>query len=665
MLLINVLGISFLTPAVSAAIHRVPEEYSTIQAAIDDAHHGDTILVANGTYRENIVVNKRVAIIGENKSNTIIDGAGVGHVVTIAESGVEIRGFTIRNGGTEYNGIDIMTVGNALIIDNVLTENVAGIELYQSDGNTIVGNTFFNNSIYGLKVFYSLGNNITGNIVSESNYGIQLDVSNSTFVVRNLISNTSYGIYVTHSSNITVSDNVLLENSFGILPAYSEDITVRNNRVEGSTYGIEVYGSTNISVINNTVSDNPSYAIYLVHSNLNLLKGNTALRNDWAIQLYNSTSNTIIQNLISLNVYGIYLASGSGQNTFYHNNIIDNVDQVYVDLFISNTWDNGTHGNYWSDYTGTDENGDGIGDTAYTINAFNKDRYPLMTEWGGIHDVAIVNITLSSTDVRQGEIVYINVTAVNEGTWAETFNVTTKYDNTTIGTQTVNELAPGADRILTFSWNTADVDPGNYTIMAQASAVMSENDTADNIYVDGVVAVGRVHDVAITKIEVDPVSAYPGQPIYVNVTVENRGHFTETFNVTVYVDKNLTVIGDEVTLGEQTVYDLAPRANWTLSFIWNTSDASPGNYWVSAEADVVPGETDTVNNVLVGGTFIGGIYPRYRPQQEVNTLALLTPLVFAILIVTAMGTIAVLLFRFLMSPRPRFPRIHSRKPRQD
>jgi hypothetical protein len=82
----------------------------------------------------------------------------------------------------------------------------------------------------------------------------------------------------------------------------------------------------------------------------------------------------------------------SSSNTLYHNNFVNNTNQVVVENSGVNAWDNGypSGGNYWSDYNGTDfyrgssqnESGlDGIGDFPYVIDQNNTDMYPLMTPW--------------------------------------------------------------------------------------------------------------------------------------------------------------------------------------------------------------------------------------------------------------------------------------------
>jgi hypothetical protein len=69
-------------------------------------------------------------------------------------------------------------------------------------------------------------------------------------------------------------------------------------------------------------------------------------------------------------------------NTIYHNNFVNNTVQAEVGEASSvvNIWDDGypSGGNYWNNYNGTDNDGDGIGDTPYILNENNQDNYPLV-----------------------------------------------------------------------------------------------------------------------------------------------------------------------------------------------------------------------------------------------------------------------------------------------
>jgi hypothetical protein len=101
-----------------------------------------------------------------------------------------------------------------------------------------------------------------------------------------------------------------------------------------------------------------------------------------------------------------------------------------------------------------------------------------------IHNIAVVNVILEETTIQQNQTVSINVTVVDDGSYAETFNLTLYYDSKEIGSQILT-LNSGESRVLAFEWNTTGVSLGNYTIGAHASPVQGEADIQDNIYILG------------------------------------------------------------------------------------------------------------------------------------------------------------------------------------
>jgi parallel beta-helix repeat protein len=97
--------------------------------------------------------------------------------------------------------------------------------------------------------------------------------------------------------------------------------------------------------------------------------------------LDSSDNNTLQNNNASNNAYGILVQDSSG-NTLYYNNLIDNTQNAYDSC--TNQWDSGSAGNYYSDYNGTDNNTDGIGDDPHPIpGGTSTDRFPLMHPWTG------------------------------------------------------------------------------------------------------------------------------------------------------------------------------------------------------------------------------------------------------------------------------------------
>jgi parallel beta-helix repeat protein len=105
--------------------------------------------------------------------------------------------------------------------------------------------------------------------------------------------------------------------------------------------------------------------------------------------LFSSSNNTLTGNTASNNEYGICYGKtdvnyNNSNNLIYHNDFVNNLQHVTIQNSV-NTWDDGypSGGNYWSDYTGIDADGDGIGDTPYVINHNNMDQFPLMTPMSG------------------------------------------------------------------------------------------------------------------------------------------------------------------------------------------------------------------------------------------------------------------------------------------
>jgi hypothetical protein len=195
--------------------------------------------------------------------------------------------------------------------------------------------------------------------------------------------------------------------------------------------------------------------------------------------------------------------------------------------------------------------------------------------------------------VNQSETVSISFAAENQGDEIETFTVNCYANMTLIGSENVT-LSP-CMYASAYSWDTSGFAPGTYTINATASAVPGEHpiNLDDNTFIDGTVTI-VIHDVAITNVTLSSTSVYQGNPLNIYVEVKNEGTVDETFNVSAYY--NLSLIDTIIDVS------LAAGDNITLTFTWNTTGVNYGNYTISAEANVVPGETDTADNTYINGT---------------------------------------------------------------
>ena len=141
-----------------------PNNYTSIQDGIDNASDGDTIFVYSGTYYENVVVDKALTLLGEEKETTIIDGNKSGDVIYISADWVNISGFTIKNSGNQSSEAGIEINSNYTILsDNNFSNNQYGIYLTYSDGNNILKNNISNNSKYGIYLYAASDANIISN----------------------------------------------------------------------------------------------------------------------------------------------------------------------------------------------------------------------------------------------------------------------------------------------------------------------------------------------------------------------------------------------------------------------------------------------------------------------------------------------------------------------
>ncbi|MGD2066813.1 MAG: NosD domain-containing protein, partial [Candidatus Bathyarchaeota archaeon] len=196
--------------------------------------------------------------------------------------------------------------------------------------------------------------------VSKNPVSIILVSTVNSKVTNNSVEATDYVIFVHNSSGNIIADNVVSKGGIGIFLHYS----------------------TQNELLGNTVTD-ASNGITLEASEENIIDGNIILECKWGIGLGGSNGNTVRKNVVkNCESLALTIWDNSSQNMFYLNTFINNTRNVqepskWFPVLPSNIWDNGTVGNYWSNYNGTDNNGDGIGDTPYIIDEDNQDNYPL------------------------------------------------------------------------------------------------------------------------------------------------------------------------------------------------------------------------------------------------------------------------------------------------
>jgi len=401
-----------LTVFITRDIIYVPDNYSTIQLAVDNANNGDTIIVRDGTYDENIDINKELIIQSENgPSSTIVQAVDSNDdVFEIHTDNVTIQGFTIQGAtaSIEDAGIYLYEGDGCRFTENICQDNHIGIALWTSSYNRIDNNTCSDNEHFGIALGYSSSyniienNNCFGTWLSDLGQGIILGSwSHHNTLRKNNCSNNNYGgIAFSQAPDNTVANNTFNDNFRGIhITADSDDNLIENNIVfDNSDNGINIDGSENNIIKGNLVKSNLR-GIYLTDWSKNniIIKNIITLSTAQGVGVnHHSVNNIFTKNTIQNNTYG---ATTSGKdaydNIYYLNNFINNIDNAYTEDQYNNIWNStkevnyiyysknflGKMGNYWDDYIGNDNDSNGIGDTPYNPllpSTVDKDYFPLM-----------------------------------------------------------------------------------------------------------------------------------------------------------------------------------------------------------------------------------------------------------------------------------------------
>jgi cell wall assembly regulator SMI1 len=217
-----------LTVAFGADIY-VPDNYPTIQAAIDAANPGDRVIVRAGSYWETIVINKSITVQGE--SGAIIEAGGLtGNAVTVTADNVTIKGFTINN--AYVHGIYAANVNNLTIMDNTIASSgTHGVFIVNGTNVELTHNVITGHTRYAAVLFWGGSNcTIKRNYVHDNIAGIAVGRYSSTDPIPQ-----NFTIV-----NNTVTNNTHPTSGFGIWIA-GQNISIRANDVKNNSVGIYMY----------------------------------------------------------------------------------------------------------------------------------------------------------------------------------------------------------------------------------------------------------------------------------------------------------------------------------------------------------------------------------------------------------------------------------------
>lgn len=295
--------------------------------------------------------------ISVQSSNVVLDGAGFtmrgftesayNGLVTCFPDGAAIQLSNVKNVtvenfniGTYSDGVKLDHSSNCVILRNAVNTPDC-IALATSEGNLIISNTFVEGQYeYGVEGWQSSANNITGNSFEGGN-GVDMLRGSGNIITQNLFRDTQVAILLGGGFNI-ITGNAIIGGKEGITVTEGGD-TISRNDIE---------------------------------------------RNSGAAIMVMQGHNEVFENYIANNSIGFAIddtsypgAPPAANNQVYMNDFIGNSQNAGPFWSFSvNYWDNGSVGNYWSDYNGTDADGDGIGDAPYNITLNGADHFPFMAQ---------------------------------------------------------------------------------------------------------------------------------------------------------------------------------------------------------------------------------------------------------------------------------------------
>ena len=336
---------------------------SGLQARIDAAPRGGTVVVDGGVHYGAIVIRGPLTVVGTN--GPVIDGRGAGSVVTIAGDGVVLRGVTVRNSGRRVTeeAAGIKATGNGHRIEgNTVHDVYFGIHVAGGTGHLVQDNHIAPGVRHGARPGHGVSvwdvrdSRVLRNRVSDARDGIYLSFTNGVIASGNEVTGCRYGMHSMYSQNATFADNQLTANLLGAALMMSDHLTLRGNRIQQHREGSAAYGILLKDIGTLVAEDNviianrvgvyaegvPTQGQREAVFSRNVIAGNEvglALQSNAALQL---TGNTLADNLTDVRPLGRQLSPRM-------------------------QWSRDGRGNWWSQYRGYDANGDGIGDVAHRV----------------------------------------------------------------------------------------------------------------------------------------------------------------------------------------------------------------------------------------------------------------------------------------------------------
>jgi parallel beta-helix repeat protein len=336
--------------------------------------------------------------IESSSNNTLINNTCSSKVYFGIRLCLSSSNNTLINNTCSNNGCGIYLEESSrnTISNNTCSNNDVGIYLDRSSYDNILHNNFSDNTLDGMYLNRSGGNTVSNNTCLNNENGIRLNYTDGNSLIGNSCSSNNWsGIYLISSSSNNLTSNNCSSNGwcgiyFTSLKFPPPDVLTHNRLtnntcIANNVNGIYLTFSDSNELVNNTCSFNAEGGISLAYSSSNNLTGNTCSNNGKGLSIGSGFYNMVQMNRVENNTgWGIWTCGGNGK--FWNNTLINNngAGSVYDSSHVQasdrglggNSWSVDVYGNYWSDWTAPDLDGDGIVDWPYVGDGNAYDDYP-------------------------------------------------------------------------------------------------------------------------------------------------------------------------------------------------------------------------------------------------------------------------------------------------
>jgi nitrous oxidase accessory protein len=332
------------------------ERPSPLQALVDAAQPGGTVVVASGSYEGSVVIRKPLRLVGRGRPRLL--ATGTASVVEVLADDVTVEGFDVdgrRHGdlGRDSSGIHV-AARRATVRDCRVRDTLFGVYLREAHDATVEGCVIRGipglapgEKGSGIHVWNTLGFRLLRNDIADVRDGFYIQSSSNGRIVGNTARDLRYGIHYMYSNDNVFEDNLFMNADAGTALMYSQRIVFRRNRFLHNrgfaSVGLLFKACDDVLSEDNLIADN-ARGIFIEGSYRDVFRRNVVAESDSAVVLYAS----------------------SGGLRFEGNSFVSNLTPLTL---VGKRTDTVFHGNYWSENDALDLDGDGHSDRPYRLTS--------------------------------------------------------------------------------------------------------------------------------------------------------------------------------------------------------------------------------------------------------------------------------------------------------